>query len=235
MWAGDRSTRSSADSTRKLASPSRILCSLRCAVIALSNRPADAAHPSRRQRALHREHGCAHSRSSRHGPRRRARVPRRDGDRASSTAGSATASHDSLTGLVNRREFEARLERALRAQRRMRPRTPCSISISTSSRSSTTPAATPQATRCSSRWGRCSRRRSAGATRLRGSAVTSSASCSESCTLDEALRTAETLRSAINDFKFTWDERSFRLGAEHRRRADHASDRRRRRAIDCRR
>ena len=35
----------------------------------------------------------------------------------------------------------------------------------------------------------------------------------ESCTMDEALRTAEQLREAINDFRFTWDDRTFRLGA----------------------
>jgi diguanylate cyclase (GGDEF)-like protein/PAS domain S-box-containing protein len=35
----------------------------------------------------------------------------------------------------------------------------------------------------------------------------------ESCTMDEALRTAESLREVVYDFRFTWDERSFRLGA----------------------
>ncbi len=35
----------------------------------------------------------------------------------------------------------------------------------------------------------------------------------ESCTMDEALRTAETLREVVNDFRFTWDDRTFRLGA----------------------
>jgi diguanylate cyclase (GGDEF)-like protein len=34
----------------------------------------------------------------------------------------------------------------------------------------------------------------------------------ESCSLDEALRTAEALREAIREHKFTWDDRSFRLG-----------------------
>src|SRR5690606_11474660 len=34
----------------------------------------------------------------------------------------------------------------------------------------------------------------------------------ESCTLDEAMRTAESLREVVNDFKFVWDERTFRLG-----------------------
>jgi diguanylate cyclase (GGDEF)-like protein/PAS domain S-box-containing protein len=35
----------------------------------------------------------------------------------------------------------------------------------------------------------------------------------ESCTIDEAMRTAETLREVINEFRFTWDDRNFRLGA----------------------
>ncbi|MGD8339333.1 MAG: EAL domain-containing protein [Gammaproteobacteria bacterium] len=35
----------------------------------------------------------------------------------------------------------------------------------------------------------------------------------ESCTMEEANRTAETLREVINDFRFTWDDRTFRLGA----------------------
>src|SRR5690606_10953211 len=35
----------------------------------------------------------------------------------------------------------------------------------------------------------------------------------ESCTMDEALRTAESLRELINEFKFVWDDRTFRLGA----------------------
>jgi diguanylate cyclase (GGDEF)-like protein/PAS domain S-box-containing protein len=35
----------------------------------------------------------------------------------------------------------------------------------------------------------------------------------ESCTMDEAVRTADTLRQVINEFRFTWDERTFRLGA----------------------
>ena len=34
----------------------------------------------------------------------------------------------------------------------------------------------------------------------------------ESCNLDEALQTAEDLRAAIGDYKFLWDDRTFRLG-----------------------
>ena len=35
----------------------------------------------------------------------------------------------------------------------------------------------------------------------------------ESCTMDEAMRTAEMLREVVSDYKFVWDERTFRLGA----------------------
>jgi diguanylate cyclase (GGDEF)-like protein len=35
----------------------------------------------------------------------------------------------------------------------------------------------------------------------------------ESCSMDEAVRTAETLREVINEFRFSWDDRAFRLGA----------------------
>ena len=35
----------------------------------------------------------------------------------------------------------------------------------------------------------------------------------ESCSLEEAVRTAEALREAIRNYRFTWEERTFRLGA----------------------
>jgi diguanylate cyclase (GGDEF)-like protein/PAS domain S-box-containing protein len=35
----------------------------------------------------------------------------------------------------------------------------------------------------------------------------------ESCSVEEAVRTAETLREVINEYRFTWDDRTFRLGA----------------------
>ena len=34
----------------------------------------------------------------------------------------------------------------------------------------------------------------------------------ESCSLDEAMKTADVLREAVQDFKFVWDDRTFRLG-----------------------
>src|SRR5205814_223913 len=35
----------------------------------------------------------------------------------------------------------------------------------------------------------------------------------ESCSLDEAMRTAEILRESVRNFRFTWEDRVFRLGA----------------------
>ena len=112
--------------------------------------------------------------------RRRAGVPRREREsRELNRRLSYHASHDLLTGLVNRREFESRARAGaeerqgarelLRAvlprhrpvqdhQRHLRPLAP--------------------ATRCSARSARCSSPRCAGATRWRVSAATSSASCS---------------------------------------------------------
>ena len=34
----------------------------------------------------------------------------------------------------------------------------------------------------------------------------------ESCTLEEAMRTAETLRETVSEYRFVWDDRAFRLG-----------------------
>jgi PAS domain S-box-containing protein len=65
------------------------------------------------------------------------------------------ASHDVLTGLVNRREFESRMERALKSAKAHEGPTRCAVWISISSRSSTTPAATAPATRCWARSARC--------------------------------------------------------------------------------
>ena len=88
------------------------------------------------------------------------------------------ASHDLLTGLVNRREFESRVERCLKSAKAqeafLRAVPPRHRPVQDRS---TTPAATPQATRCWGRSARCSSPRSAGATRCRASAATNSACC----------------------------------------------------------
>ena len=58
------------------------------------------------------------------------------------------ASHDALTGLINRREFDNRLTQALQSARDGEGRTRCCTSIWISSRWSTTPAVTRPATGC---------------------------------------------------------------------------------------
>ena len=60
------------------------------------------------------------------------------------------AAHDALTGLINRRELEGRLERAVASAKRMAFNTRSVTSTWTSSSSSTTPPVTPPATRSSS-------------------------------------------------------------------------------------
>ena len=135
---------------------------------------------ARRQRDVHREHGLADPRRLGRGVRRRAGVPRRQREpraepHALATTRATTSSRASSTAASSR----ARLERALQERQGARDLLrAAATSTSTSSRSSTTPAATAPATRCSGRSARCSRPRSAGATRSRASAATSSACCS---------------------------------------------------------
>jgi diguanylate cyclase (GGDEF)-like protein/PAS domain S-box-containing protein len=126
---------------------------------------------------------------------------------------SYAASHDSLTELVNRREFESRLERALKSAK-ARETSYAVLYLDLDQFKIVNDACGHNAgdallkqigalLKAKIRWRDT-------LARLGGDEF---GILLESCTLDEALRTAETLRSAINDFKFTWDERSFRLGA----------------------
>ena len=87
------------------------------------------------------------------------------------------ATHDALTGLTNRREFEYRLQIALERLERNSGRHALMFSTWTSSSWSTTPAATPPATNCCARSAPCCNKACARATRWRGWAATSSASC----------------------------------------------------------
>jgi len=122
------------------------------------------------------------------------------------------ASHDLLTGLVNRREFENRLERALKSAKARESSYALCYSTSISSRLLMTPAATAPAMRCSARSAHCSNQGAVRDTlsRLGGDEF---GVLLESCSLDEAMRMAETLREAVRNFRFTWEERVFRLGA----------------------
>jgi diguanylate cyclase (GGDEF)-like protein/PAS domain S-box-containing protein len=123
------------------------------------------------------------------------------------------ASHDILTGLVNRREFENRLERALKsAKARESSYALCYLDIdqfkiiNDTCGHSAGDALLGQIgalLKSKVRWRDT-------LSRLGGDEF---GVLLESCSLDEAMRTAETLREAVRNFRFTWEDRVFRLGA----------------------
>ena len=121
-------------------------------------------------------------------------------------------SHDILTGLVNRREFENRLERALKsAKARETSYALCYLDldqfkiVNDSCGHSAGDALLGQLgalLKSKIRWRDT-------LARLGGDEF---GVLLESCSLDEAMQAAEILRVAISEFKFLWDDRSFRLG-----------------------
>ncbi len=123
------------------------------------------------------------------------------------------ASHDLLTGLVNRREFETRLERALKgAKMRESAYALCYLDIdqfkivNDSCGHSAGDALLGQVgalLKSKVRWRDT-------LSRLGGDEF---GVLLEGCSLDEAMRMAEGLREAVSSFRFTWEERVFRLGA----------------------
>ena len=123
------------------------------------------------------------------------------------------ASHDLLTGLVNRREFESRLERALKsAKARESSYALCYIDldqfkiINDSCGHSAGDALLGQVgalLKAKVRWRDT-------LSRLGGDEF---GVLLESCSLDEAMRNAEVFREAVRNFRFTWEDRVFRLGA----------------------
>jgi len=122
------------------------------------------------------------------------------------------ASHDILTGLVNRREFEARLERALRSARaRETSYALCHLDvdqfkiINDTCGHSAGDALLGQVgalLKTKIRWRDT-------LARLGGDEF---GVLLESCSLDEAMRMAEQLKDTIRNYKFVWEERTFRLG-----------------------
>ncbi|HEU4616688.1 MAG TPA: EAL domain-containing protein [Gammaproteobacteria bacterium] len=126
---------------------------------------------------------------------------------------SYAASHDILTELVNRREFESRLERALKSAK-ARETSYAVLHIDLDQFKIVNDACGHSAgdellrqigalLKAKIRWRDT-------LARLGGDEF---GVLLESCTMDEALRTAENLREVIAEFKFVWDERTFRLGA----------------------
>jgi diguanylate cyclase (GGDEF)-like protein/PAS domain S-box-containing protein len=123
------------------------------------------------------------------------------------------ASHDILTGLVNRREFESRLERAMKSARaREASFALCHIDldqfkiINDNCGHSAGDALLGQVgalLKSKIRWRDT-------VSRLGGDEF---GVLLESCSLEEAIRNAEALREAIRNYKFVWEERTFRLGA----------------------
>lgn len=122
------------------------------------------------------------------------------------------ASHDILTGLVNRAEFESRLERALKsAKARETSYALCYLDldqfkiVNDTCGHSAGDALLGQLgalLKSKIRWRDT-------LARLGGDEF---GVLLESCNLEQAVETAEVLRVAIGDFKFMWDDRSFRLG-----------------------
>jgi diguanylate cyclase (GGDEF)-like protein/PAS domain S-box-containing protein len=123
------------------------------------------------------------------------------------------ASHDLLTGLVNRREFESRVERALKsAKARESSYALCYLDIDQfkiindtcgHSAGDVLLGQVGALLKSKVRWRDT-------LARLGGDEF---GILLEACSLDEALRTAEVLRESVRNFRFTWEDRVFRLGA----------------------
>jgi diguanylate cyclase (GGDEF)-like protein/PAS domain S-box-containing protein len=122
------------------------------------------------------------------------------------------ASHDILTGLVNRREFENRLQRALKSARARETSYALLYLdldqfkiVNDSCGHSAGDALLGQLgalLKSKIRWRDT-------LARLGGDEF---GVLLESCSLEEAMNSAETLRVAIGEYKFVWEERNFRLG-----------------------
>ncbi len=123
------------------------------------------------------------------------------------------ASHDILTGLINRSDFELRLERAIKSSASNEMAyVICYIDIdqfkiiNDSCGHAAGDAVLSQVgalLKSKVRW-------RDSLSRLGGDEF---AILLEGCALEEGLRTAEVLREAVNSFRFSWEDRSFRLTA----------------------
>jgi len=123
------------------------------------------------------------------------------------------ASHDILTGLVNRREFESRIDRALKSAR-ARETSYALLYLDLDRFKIINDTCGHQAgdtllgqlgalLKARIRWRDC-------LSRLGGDEF---CVLLESCSLEEAIRSAEDLVASIDDFKFAWEDRTFKLTA----------------------
>ncbi len=122
------------------------------------------------------------------------------------------ASHDLLTGLVNRREFESRLERALKSAK-ARETSYAVLYLDLDQFKIVNDSCGHQAgDALLSQLGQLLKSKIRWRDTLSRLGGDEFGVLLESCTMDEAMRTAEALREAVNEFKFVWDDRVFRLG-----------------------
>ncbi len=122
------------------------------------------------------------------------------------------ATHDSLTGLVNRREFEARIEYALEGTwRNGKEHAICYLDLDQFKVINDTcgHVAGDELLRQVANVLRAKVRASDTIARLGGDEF---GLLMENCPLTQSQRVAESFRSAIEDFQFVWDDKRFRVG-----------------------
>jgi len=122
------------------------------------------------------------------------------------------ATHDALTGMINRREFERRLERLLDSDREARPDAVlCFLDLDQFKVVNDTcgHSAGDELLRQVAELLRSHLRQRDTLARLGGDEF---GVLLEHCPLSEAFRVANTIREAIQDFRFAWDDKSFSIG-----------------------
>jgi diguanylate cyclase (GGDEF)-like protein/PAS domain S-box-containing protein len=123
------------------------------------------------------------------------------------------ASHDVLTGLVNRREFEARLERALQSACAGEAAYALVYLDIDQFRMVNDGCGHVAGDALLTQLGALLKSRIRWRDTLARLGGDEFGVLLESCSLDEAMHTAEVLRQAVQDFRFSWEDRAFRLGA----------------------
>jgi diguanylate cyclase (GGDEF)-like protein/PAS domain S-box-containing protein len=122
------------------------------------------------------------------------------------------ASHDILTDLVNRHEFAARLERALRTARaRETSYALCHLDVDQFKIINDT-CGHSAGDALLGQMGALLKTTIRGRDTLARLGGDEFGVLLESCSLDEAMRMAEQLKDTIRNYKFVWEERTFRLG-----------------------